>query len=196
MKNAIILHGTGGTPKSFWMGGIATFLKRKGYKVWAPQLPNADKPDLKSWLPFVLENGIFNKDTLVIGHSSGCPLILSILENIDVQINKAILVAGFGRKLRGDKKLLDIQQKTYNWKKIKNNVKDIVFINSSDDPWTIDHKEGLFLFEKLGGTLIIREGEGHMGSDSFKQPYKKFPLLEILLEVKYTRSSIDGSGEK
>jgi len=83
-------------------------------------------------------------------------------------------------------------QKQYNWKKIKKNVKDIIFINSSNDPWGCDDKEGLFLFKHLGGTLIIREGEGHMGSDTFKQPYRTFPLLEKLLEIKYSRSSIDG----
>lgn len=190
MKNAIILHGTGCTPKSYWMGGITTYLKKKGYKVWAPQLPDADVPDLKKWLPLVLKKGKFDRETLLIGHSAGGPLILSILENIKVKIDKAILVAGFGRKLTGDKKLQPIQQKEYDWKKIKNNVKDIIFINSSNDPWTIDTKEGLYLFEKLGGTLIIREGEGHMGSDTFKQSYKKFPLLEKLIDLKYSRESI------
>lgn len=190
MKNAIILHGTGCTPKSYWMGGIANYLKKKGYNVWSPQLPDADVPDLKKWLPLVLKSGDFNKDTIIIGHSAGGPLILSVLENINTKIDKAILVAGFGRKLRGDKKLQAIQQKDYDWKKIKSHVKDIIFINSSDDPWTIDHNEGMYLFNKLGGTLIVREGEGHMGSDRFKQPYKKFPLLEKLLDLKYSRESV------
>ncbi len=115
---------------------------------------------------------------------------MSILENINVKIDKAILVAGFGRQLRGDRKPQLILQKSYDWKKIKDHVKDIIFINSSDDPWKIDHKEGMYLFEKLGGTLIVREGEGHMGSDSFNQPYKKFPLLEKLIDLKYSRESI------
>lgn len=171
-------------------GGIASYLAKKGYKVYAPQLPDPDKPDLKKWLPLVLKDGKFNKGTLIIGHSAGGPLILSILENIKVKVDKAILVAGFGRKLRGDKKLQLIQQTNYDWKKIKSHVKDIIFINSSDDPWTIDHNEGLYLFNKLGGTLIVREGEGHMGSDTFKQPYKKFELLEKLIDLKYSRNSI------
>lgn len=175
----------------FGWGGIASYLKRKGYKVYAPQLPDPDNPDLKKWLPKVLGEAKFNKETLIIGHSAGGPLILSILENINTKIDKAILVAGFGRKLRGDKKLQPIQQPNYDWKKIKNNVKDIIFINSSNDPWTIDHNEGLYLFDKLGGTLIIREGEGHMGSDTFKQPYKKFDLLEKLIDLKYSRTSLN-----
>ena len=51
------------------------------------------------------------------------------------------------------------------------------------------------MYRKTGGTLIIREGEGHMGSDSFHQPYTKFLLLEKLLEMKYTRNTIDGSDQ-
>lgn len=37
------------------------------------------------------------------------------------------------------------------------------------------------MFENLGGMLIINN-EGHMGSDTFKQPYKEFPLLLKLIE--------------
>lgn len=89
-----------------------------------------------------------------------------------------------------------ILQEKYNWDKIKKNVKDLIIINSSDDPWGCNTKEGLEIFKHLGGTLIVRDGEGHMGSDSFNQPYTKFPLLEKLLELKYSRSSIDGSDKK
>jgi len=189
MKNAIILHGTGCNPNSFWQPSIKIFLKKRGYKVWVPALPDAAKPDLKKWLPFVLRGGQFDKNTVLIGHSAGSPLVLSILENINTTIHKAILVAGYTRKKSKDDNPL-ILQKKYDWKKIKKNVKDIIFINSSDDPWGCNDKEGLLLFKRLGGTLIIREEEGHMGSDTFKQPYKTFPLLEKLLEIKYSRNCI------
>lgn len=107
-------------------------------------------------------------------------------------VSKAVLVAGYARKLgKMDKlplKKLEqdaepILQAKYNWSKIKGNVKDIFFINSDNDPWGCDGKEGHYMFQYLGGTLIIRHGEGHMGSDKFNQPYKKFPLLEKLLAL-------------
>ncbi len=189
MKNAIILHGTGCNPNSFWQPSIKKFLENKGYSVWIPALPNTDTPDLKKWLPFVLKQGEFTKDTILIGHSAGTPLILSILENINTTIHKAILVAAYA-KIKGEKDNPLILQKTYNWKKIKKNVKDIIFINSRDDPWGCNTEAGLYLFNHLGGTLIIRESEGHMGSDTFKQPYKEFQLLEKLLELRYSRASI------
>jgi len=184
MKNAIILHGTGCTPKSYWMGGIASYLEKKGYKVWAPQLPDTDKPDLEKWLPEALK-GEFTNETVLIGHSAGSPLVLSVLEKLDKPIHKAILVAGYLNDPSSK-----ILQKKYNWKKIKRNVKDIIIINSDNDPWGCDDKQGLLLWNHLGGTLILREGEGHMGSDKFKQPYKKFPLLEKLIDLKYSRESI------
>ena len=193
MKNAIIFHGTSCTPTSYWFPSIKAFLEKRGYNVWVPQLPDADNPELSKWLPKALE-GKYTEDTIIMGHSAGGPLVLSVLENINVTIHKAILVAGFARQLRIGKNTPDrILQPAYNWKKIKTTAKDIIFINSQDDPWTIDHEEGLYMWKKVGGTLICREGEGHMGSDSFKQSYTTFPLLEKLLELKYTRNSIDGS---
>lgn len=182
MKNAIIVHGTGSNPNSFWQPSIKIFLEKLGYKVWVPQLPNGDKPDLKEQLPFLL-GGEFNSETILIGHSAGCPLILSVLENIKVKIHKAILVAGYSFP-RGKEKVHElILQKKYHWKKIKSHASNFIFINSDNDPWDCNEKQGLYMFKKLGGTLIIREGEGHMGSDSFNQPYKTFPLLEKLLEL-------------
>jgi len=180
MKNAIILHGSGATPDSFWYPHVKKELEKKGYKVWLPQLPNPSKPNLKEQLSFILKNGKFSEETVIIGHSAGCPLILSILENIDVRIKKAILVAGFSTPLGSDAD--GILQENYNWEKIRQNVEDIIFINSDNDPWGCDDKQGRRMFDKLGGTLIIRHGEGHMGSDTFNQPYKEFPFLMKLID--------------
>ncbi len=38
------------------------------------------------------------------------------------------------------------------------------------------------MFDHLGGTQIIKHGEGHMGSDTFTQPYREFPLLVQLID--------------
>jgi serine hydrolase len=152
MKNAIILHGTSCIPDSFWQPSIKSFLEKNGYKVSVPLLPDADIPDLEKWLPVALKNCNYNEDSIIIGHSAGGPLVLSVLENINVQIHKAILVAGYARK-KGDEKPELILQDKYNWKKIKSNVKDLIFINSDNDPWGCNHEEGLYMWKNLGGTL-------------------------------------------
>lgn len=182
MKNAMILHGTACKPDAFWYPRIKEFLVKQGYNVWLSSLPNPENPELKIQLPFVLKNGIFDKDTVLIGHSAGCALILSVLENIDIRIDKAILVAGYARLLGTEKKPQTLLQSSYNWKKIKENVKNIYLINSDDDPWGCNDKEGRYMFDNLGGTQVIVHGQGHFGSDKFNQPYKEFPLLEKLLK--------------
>lgn len=126
--------------------------------------------------------GRFTEETIIIAHSAGCPLALAVLENLNVKIKQAILVAGFSTPLPGDAGGNAALQKSYNWKKIKKNVSDIVFINSDNDPWKCDDKQGRAMWEKLDGTLIIKSGEGHMGSNKFNQPYKTFPLIIKLID--------------
>ncbi|MBI2514694.1 alpha/beta hydrolase [Candidatus Wolfebacteria bacterium] len=180
MKNAIILHGTGTRPNEFWFPYLKKELEARRYNVWLPQLPNAEKPNIRDWLPFILENGKFSSETILIGHSAGAQIILSILENIDVKIKQAILVSGYAKLLPKDRKSKKLSNP--DWKRIKNHAQDFVFINSDNDPWGCDDKQGKIMFDKLGGTFIIRHGEGHMGSATHKQPYKKFPLLLKLIE--------------
>jgi predicted alpha/beta hydrolase family esterase len=114
----------------------------------------------------------------LIGHSAGATLILGLLERIESPIKKAILVSGFHRYDENFK----ILQPDYNWEKIKNNCRKILFLNSDNDPFGCDDTEGREMFDKLGGIQIIFHGEGHMGSSSYNQPYKEFPFLLSLCE--------------
>jgi len=177
MAKVIILHGTGSSPDNYWHPYLKERLEEKGCEVSVSALPNSEESDIEEWLPFILKNEKIDEDTILIGHSAGSPLILSILENIDCKIKQAILVSGFIDTL--DVKIL---QKSYDWEKIRSNVEDIIFINSDNDPWGCDDKQGKKMFDKLGGTLIVRHGEGHMGSKDFNQPYKEFPFLLKLID--------------
>lgn len=182
MKNAILLHGTGDSPGSFWLPYVRKELERKGYSVWAPQLPEADNPRLALQLPFVLKNGDFNAETVIIAHSAGCPLTLAVLEKISVRIRQAILVAGFVQPIGPLAFLKDILKTHYDWQKIRENVEDFIAIHSDNDPWGCDEAQGKILLDNIGGTLIIRHGEGHMGSNVYQQPYKEFPFLLKLID--------------
>jgi predicted alpha/beta hydrolase family esterase len=183
MKNAIIFHGTGSSPNSHWTPWLKKELEANGFSVQTLQFPNTDNPSIEEWLPFALKNFKFEKNTILIGHSAGSPLILSILENIDIQIKGAILVAGFSSPIKGGKASPILQEK-YNWDKIKSNARKFTFINSDNDPWDANEKQGMEMNKHLGGKLIILH-EGHMGSNMFNQPYKEFPLLLKLILEEY-----------
>lgn len=184
MRNAIILQGAGETQKSYWLPYLKKGLEEKGYKVWLPQLPENDNPKLEKTLPFILKNGKINPETVMIGHSAGVPFTLSVLEKIKTKIKLAVMVAGLSEPSTNDPEITAWQkaflQESYNWEEIKAHCGEFVFINAVNDPWGCNEKQGRKMFDKLGGTLIINK-EGHMGSDSFKQPYKEFPLLLKLI---------------
>lgn len=180
--NAIILHGTGGHSDDFWFPYVKDFLEAKGYEVWLPQMPNTDQPNLQEWLPFVLNNATITEDTILIGHSKGAGLILSILENISVQVKQAILVSSYAQPLKASPGAPDSGAE-FDWSRIKDKSKQFTFINSDNDPWKCDDSQGRIMLEHLGGVLIIPHGQGHMGSTTFNQPYKEFPLLLKQLDI-------------
>ncbi len=182
MSNVSLFHGTGSSPNDFWIPWLKKELEQGSHKVWAPQLPNADTPRLKEWLPFCLSNRDFFdiEDSILVGHSAGCPLILSLLERIEVKVKKVILVAGFAQPLNSNDPE-EILPATFNWGKIRSFADSFVIINSDNDPWGCDDGAGKYIFDHVGGTLIVRHGEGHMGSKKFNQPYREFPLLLELI---------------
>lgn len=179
MKNAIMLHGTECSPDMFWFPYVAERLKERGFDVWLPQLPNAKKPNLADWLPFILKNGKFTEKTVLIGHSAGAQIILSLLENSEIKIKQAILVSGYARPLP---KTADEpkNQNSFNWKKIKGKADEFIFINSDNDPWECTDAQGKIMADNLGGRLIVMH-DGHMGSQTYGQPYKEFSLLLDLI---------------
>lgn len=180
----IIFHGTDCSPtnKYYWYGWLKAQLELSGHTVEAPHYPDINHEDIEAFLPKVLANHSFDSDTILVGHSAGSPLILSLLENLGIQVRMSALVAGYSMRLPGETTDPVLQQ-SYNWQKIKQNSKEFVFINSVNDPWGCDDKQGRILFDNLGGTQIVRN-EGHFGSESQNLPYTEFPLLrDIVLEA-------------
>ncbi len=182
MKNAILLHGTGNSPDSFWLPYIRNVLQQRGFDVWSPQLPNHERPNLADQLPFMLENGTYTSETVMIAHSAGCPLTLAVLEKIPIQIKQAILVAGFVQPTGYLEPFKPLLRDPYDWKTIQHRVQDFIAINSENDPWGCNDTQGRIMAEAMGGTLIIAFGEGHMGSHYYQQPYTEFPLLAKLID--------------
>jgi len=180
-KKAIIFHGTDCKPEDFWYQWLGSQLETKGYTVEIPHYPEINREPIETFLPKILKNHTFDEETIIIGHSAGGPLLLSILQNIDVVLPQAILVAGYARIRPEDNGQKDVVlQDDYDWAKIKEHAKDFVFVNSTNDPWGCNDIEGRHMFDQLGGTLVIRN-DGHFGSTANNQPYKEFPLLESLI---------------
>ena len=176
-RNAIIFHGTGGSPEILWFQWLGRQLEGRGYTVQIPHYPDVNVEPIATFLPKVLANHHFDEDTVLVGHSGGAALQLAILEHLDVTVAQAILVAGYHTKPNDATE--PVLQERYDWAAIKAHVRDLYFINSPVDPYGCDAGQGRAMFERLGGTQIIR-ADGHFGD--YDQPYPTFPLVDRLID--------------
>ena len=183
MKKAILLHGTGGSDNDyFWFADTKQHLEANGYEVWWPLLPHTEKPELIESYEYLKQNfPSIDQETIIIGHSSACPLILYFLQNFEAKVKQAILVSGFYKSLDnvGDSDCM--LPDGFKWEKIKNKANEFILINSDNDPWGCDDEQARHVALALDAAMILACGQGHMGSTSFNQPYKKFDLLKRLL---------------
>lgn len=185
MKNALILHGTGGSPNINWFQWLKKELEKLGYEVLVPKLPNADKPNIARYNRLLLSRDFnFNKDTIIIGHSSGAVAILGLLEKLPkgLKINSVYLVAAFIDSL-GWKSLNELFIKPFNYKLIKTKAKKFIYFHSDNDPY-IPLEQAKFLVSKTSGELVFLPGQKHFSTDAGGLKYKEFP--ELLRMIKQT----------
>lgn len=181
MNTAILVHGWEGYPEEGWRPWLRDELKKLGWKVLVPAMPNTKHPKPEQWI-FHLEKIIKKSkgNIFLVGHSLGCPTILRFLEN-----NKArgvVFVAGFSAPLPDNscRETDPFVNKPFNFKKIKNNCPRFIAVHSDNDPWvSLDFGK---LFEReLGAKLIIVHAARHFSGDD---GFTKLPVvLESLIEI-------------
>ncbi len=182
MSRFLILHGTDGSPESNWFMWLKGVLIGRGHEVWLPQLPDSDKPNVETYNKFLLSNPefIYDKDTILIGHSSGAVEILSLLQHLPKGsiVKAAVAVSAFKDNLDWDS-LDGLFTEPFDFDLINQRCPNFTFIHSDNDPYVpIEHAE--YLAQKTGGRLLTLEGQGHFNTELGPQ-YKRFPeLLEII----------------
>lgn len=180
MKNALILHGTKANPHSNWFDWFKGELEKSGYKVWVPELPGADQPDMATYQKFLLASNFdFNDETLIVGHSSGALAVLSLLEVLDKKIDTAVMVGVYRPEERSYSTGGPIDTQ-----KVKGKAKRFVFVHSDDDP--VCPLEGAKYFaEALGGELVVLPGNQHFAVQQDPK-HNKLPELVRILHLEAT----------
>lgn len=175
--NFLIIHGMQGKNTDHWYPWLKQQLSKSGFQVKCPNFPNNLESKEHELLDFAQK--LINKNTIIIGHSSGASLALRISEQN--KIYGSVLVSGLFEDL-GYKE----EQKTgmfshsWDWRQIRENQNWIIQFNSDNDPYIpTEH------FEKLSkhtqSEHIVLPGKRHFG-DPEDSP-EKFPeILEILKE--------------
>ena len=192
MKNALILHGTDADHTANWFPWLDRELTSLGYKVWTPDLPDADKPSIEKYNNFLLNHRVqagdwgmswqFNNESIIIGHSSGAVEILGLLNDPkfpkDIKVRACFLVGAFKGSLGWDS--LTGMIADFNYDLIKSKSQKLVFIHSNDDPHCpIDDARDLCI--TVDGKFIELKDMGHFSGNEYK--LSGFPkLLEIIKE--------------
>jgi uncharacterized protein len=180
-KNALILHGTLGSPDGNWFSRLKDELEKRGLEVWLPQLPHPEQPSLKEEADFVHKNCPFpiDENTLVIGHSSGAILALILAQQNTQPIGAVAAVSVFhDNSLDWDPntKLFDVD---FEWSAIQQNARKLLFVHSDDDPY-VPLEQAQYVADNCHAEIIVIPGQGHFNLE--KSPnYKAFPELLTLL---------------
>ncbi len=179
MKRAVILHAMEQTSTGHWYQWLKSELGRRGYEVWVPDLPTADRPDAAVMTQFLLARKDWDwRDNLIVGHSSGAVEILHLLPKLEQPAGTVVLVGAFDKPLWPEEHA-KLFEESIDFSAVKKRAKHIIVVHGDDDPWCpvegADH-----LADELDCELVIIHAGGHF-STSLDPKFTRFPeLIDVL----------------
>jgi len=170
-KKVLILHGWGGSSYPHWQAHLAMDLIKLNYTVSFPSFPHKDLPKLKDWMKYLKKELEHFKPDIVICHSLGNILWFHIEEELNIQIEKLLLVA----PVRTNCKIKELN--TFFPYSYPQDLKtqEAYLIASSNDPY-LNEEEAKNLQKELNISMTILKDAGHINADSGYGP------LELALE--------------
>ncbi len=160
-KKVLILHGWGGSSYPHWQAHLAMDLIKLNYTVSFPSLPHKDLPKLKDWMKYLKKELEHFKPDIVICHSLGNILWFQIEEELNLVVEKLLLVAPVRINCE-IKELNTFFPYTYP-KDLK--TQKAYLIASSNDPY-LNEEEAKNLQKELNIPMTILKDAGHINADS------------------------------
>ncbi len=176
MKTAIIVHGWEGSPQEPIHLWIKSKLEEREYRVFVPEMPNPEEPEINSWVEEINE---FSKDlteeSVLIGHSVGCQTILRFLEKCgeNVKVKKCILIAPWMNLnkeaiLEEGEEAMEIArpwlETPLDFDKVKSHCESFVCMFSDNDPYVPLSDKEIFK-NKLNAKILVLEKRAHFNPD-------------------------------
>lgn len=174
LKQAVILHGTKGSPEGNWFPWLANALK-DDWNVTIPLLPSPDNQNLQSWIK-AYQKQVPQQIDVIIGHSLGATFILKLIEQGLMEPTQAILVSTVIDHINiaeydalNDSFIRD----KINYDKIKKTGTNFTLIHGNNDPY-VPLNQPEHIAQKLGINLNLIETGGHLNIES---GYTSFPEI-------------------
>lgn len=195
MKRIFIIHGWDGSPNEPMHKWLKENLKKEGFEVEVPEMPNPEEPEIEVWNKKIIEVvQTPTKDTFFIGHSVGCQSVLRYLQQLDesIKVGGAVFIAPW---MHLDKKTIEEEGEEVieiakpwmeipiDWEKVKQHTTNFICLLSDNDPYVpLSNKE---LFEEnLSAKIIIEHNKGHYAPMN-NIIENKTALHEIITMVKH-----------
>ena len=162
--HAILIHGWTGHPGYAWFPWLRRELEAKGWTTEAPQMPSPYLPKREQWVKTIRSLPL-GSDTVLVGHSLGCPAILwSLEEYIGPPLAKVVLVSGFCRPYPSPLILearADWFPREIDMASVKKTARAWSVVHAKLDP-LVSFQEGEHLAYELGVPLIVTKRVGHL----------------------------------
>lgn len=158
---AILVHGLMGHAENCWFPWMKQELDKAGIAAKSIDLPQPAFPIRDEWVETLVRAVKKPSETILIGHSLGCPTILYYLQQYAgaEPLPHVVLVAGFGRKFLNPR-VSHLQSKLLHWldepldlAKIRPRSRKFTCLASTDDP-LVPYAESVWLAEQLGAELV------------------------------------------
>lgn len=178
------IPGNGGGPVSeSWFPSLQAGLQPYGVETVVRDMPDPVHARAEYWLPFMEDVLNIDRDTIVIGHSSGAVAAMRYAETHAVAglVLVGVCWTDLGME---EERLAGYYDEAWDWDMIRLNSGDVgvTVFAAPDDPW-IPFEEAQHVASMLQAEFISLPGEGHF----IGFPYgtkREFPeLLAVLREM-------------
>ena len=178
----LLVHGWCGNGDENWFKWFKEEYKDK-FNIIAPNFPDTNNPKLGEWLLEMEKyRDLLDEDSILIGHSLGCPVICKFLEESKAKVGKVILVApsssyynendfNLVRNCGAPKKSVDIlgefhKELKIDFDRVKEFADKFVMYLSANDPYVYDFDYRVKEYSGLGFELRRFEDKGHFNEDA------------------------------
>jgi predicted alpha/beta hydrolase family esterase len=174
---AILIHGNGSSkPTDNWFPYLKKELELLGLTVDAPQFPDTELARSCYWLPFLEKELKADRNTILIGHSSGAIAAMRYAENHEI-LGSALIGAYHTDLGYSNERLSGYFDARWNWEAIRKNQQWIIQFAATNDPW-IPIEEAHLVRDQLQTDYYEFVDQGHFGGDYYKESFPE--LLESI----------------
>ncbi len=168
----IFIPGNGGGKPAkewYWFPYAKKELEKKGFPVILEEFPDPVLARASFWIPFLHDTLKADKNTILVGHSSGAIAAMRYAEKYEIL--GSVLVAGYHTDLGIEtEKLSGYFDEPWDFDAIRNHQKWIIQFASTDDPW-IPIDEPRFVHAMTSSEYKEYNTMGHYGGDSDKREF-------------------------